>query len=181
MAAKNLVHLGISNLCVIGGDGSLTGADLFRQEWPYFMNAFLLEKTFTKEYLRDFDTLKVIGLVGSIDNDFFGTDITIGVDSALHRIVEAIDIIQTTAHSHQRAFVLEVMGRHCGYLALMSGLAANADYIFLPEVPQKVTWRDDILEKIDDIKNLLDKRAIVVIVSEGAVDASGSPIKSSDV
>ena len=65
-------------------------------------------------------------MVGSIDNDMFGTDMTIGADTALHRITEAIDAITSTAASHQRTFVVEVMGRNCGYLALMSGMAAGA-------------------------------------------------------
>ena len=79
--------------------------------------------------------LALVGLVGSIDNDMFGTDMTIGADTALHRIVEAVDAIQSTASSHQRAFVIEVMGRRCGYLALMGGLATGANFAFIPENP----------------------------------------------
>ena len=77
----------------------------------------------------------IAGLVGSIDNDMVGTDMTIGADSALHRIVEAIDAVGSTAASHQRSFVIEVMGRHCGYLALMSAIAGGADYVLIPENP----------------------------------------------
>ncbi len=73
--------------------------------------------------------LHIVGLVGSIDNDMFGTDMTIGADSALHRITEAIDAISSTAASHQRTFVVKVMGRNCGYLALMGGLATGADWV----------------------------------------------------
>ena len=65
--------------------------------------------------------LNIVGMVGSIDNDFCGTDMTIGTDSALHRIIEAVDAIKPTALSHQRTFIMEVMGRHCGYLALVAG------------------------------------------------------------
>ncbi|CAI9577558.1 unnamed protein product [Staurois parvus] len=77
-------------------------------------------------------------MVGSIDNDFCGTDMTIGNDSALHRIIEVVDAIMTTAQSHQRTFVLEVMGQHCGYLTLVSALACGADWVFLPELQANV-------------------------------------------
>ena len=79
--------------------------------------------------------LALVGMVGSIDNDMFGTDMTIGADTALHRITEAIDAIQSTASSHQRSFVIEVMGRNCGYLALMSALATGANFVLIPESP----------------------------------------------
>lgn len=72
----------------------------------------------TEEQYKKFNHLHIAGLVGSIDNDFCGTDMTIGTDSALHRIQEAIDAIVSTAYSHQRTFILEVMGRHCGYCIL---------------------------------------------------------------
>ena len=78
--------------------------------------------------------LNVIGIVASIDNDMSDIEMTIGTDSALHRIVDAADSIKSTAGSHQRVFIIEVMGRHCGHLALMSALATEADYVFLPEV-----------------------------------------------
>ena len=78
--------------------------------------------------------MSIVGLVGTIDNDFCGTDMTIGANTALHRIVEAIDTITTTALSHQRCFIMEVMGRHCGYLALNAGLACEADWIFIPGI-----------------------------------------------
>ena len=79
--------------------------------------------------------LTVVGLVGSIDNDAFGTDMTIGADTALHRVTEAIDAISSTASSHQRTFVVEVMGRHCGYLPLMGAIATGADWVLIPEAP----------------------------------------------
>ena len=79
----------------------------------------------------------MVGLVGSIDNDAAGTDMTIGADTALHRITEAIDAISSTASSHQRAFIVEVMGRHCGYLALMGAIATGADALFIPECPPR--------------------------------------------
>lgn len=128
-AAKNMVTLGITNLVVIGGDGSLTGANLFRQEWQGLLDELVKTGEISEKMAREKNFLNIVGMVGSIDNDFCGTDMTIGADSALHRIFEAVDAIMTTASSHQRTFVLEVMGRHCGYLALVTGLGAGADYV----------------------------------------------------
>ena len=82
------------------------------------------------------------GLVGSIDNDLVGTDMTIGADTALHRIVDAIDALSSTAASHQRSFVVEVMGRHCGYLALMSAIAGGCDFVLIPENPPEEGWEE---------------------------------------
>lgn len=118
-AAKNLVDKGISNLVVIGGDGSLTGANKFRVEWSGLLDELKEKGDITNEQREKFSHLNIVGMVGSIDNDFCGTDMTIGTDSALHRIVEAVDAIIPTASSHQRTFIMEVMGRHCGYLALV--------------------------------------------------------------
>lgn len=113
-AAENLVKRGITNLVVIGGDGSLTGANLFRVEWTSLLDELLEQKRISAEDRTKFKSLHIAGMVGSIDNDFCGTDMTIGTDSALHRIIEAIDAIVSTAYSHQRTFIMEVMGRHCG-------------------------------------------------------------------
>jgi len=113
-AAENLVKKGITNLVVIGGDGSLTGANLFRVEWTSLLDELLETKRITAEERTKNKSLHIAGMVGSIDNDFCGTDMTIGTDSALHRIIEAIDAIVSTAYSHQRTFIMEVMGRHCG-------------------------------------------------------------------
>lgn len=113
-AAENLIKKGITNLVVIGGDGSLTGANLFRQEWGSLLDELVKEKRITQENRIKYKSLHIAGMVGSIDNDFCGTDMTIGTDSALHRIIEAIDAIVSTAYSHQRTFIMEVMGRHCG-------------------------------------------------------------------
>lgn len=84
-AAKNLIERGITNLVVIGGDGSLTGADLFRQEWSDLLDELLRNGEITQEQREKCKHLQIVGLVGSIDNDFCGTDMTIGTDSALHR------------------------------------------------------------------------------------------------
>ena len=118
-AAKNLIDRGITNLVVIGGDGSLTGADRFRQEWSSLLEELEKDSRISGEQKTKYAHLHIVGMVGSIDNDFCGTDMTIGTDSALHRIVEAVDAIIPTACSHQRTFIMEVMGRHCGYLALV--------------------------------------------------------------
>ena len=92
----------------------------------------------TKEQAEACGHLNIVGMVGSIDNDFCGTDMTIGTDSALHRIIEAVDAIKPTALSHQRTFIMEVMGRHCGYLALVAGIVSEADWVFVPEWPPEV-------------------------------------------
>ena len=112
----------------------------------------------------------IVGIVGSIDNDMVGTDMTIGTDSALNRIVEAIDDISSTAASHQRMFVIEVMGRHCGYLPLMSAVAGGADYVFTPENPPTPGWEEDMSEKLR-LGREAGRRESIVIVAEGAKDS----------
>src|SRR5512133_3399956 len=117
-AAMNLVQLGVDGLVVIGGDGSLTGADLFRREWPALLAELVQSGEINAETAAQYPNLVIVGMVGSIDNDFSGTAMTIGADSALHRITDAVDAITSTAASHQRTFIVKVMGRNCGYLAL---------------------------------------------------------------
>ncbi|XP_064215786.1 ATP-dependent 6-phosphofructokinase isoform X2 [Tribolium castaneum] len=174
-AAKNLVENGITNLVVIGGDGSLTGADLFRQEWSSLLEELATTGQITKEQQQKYRTLQIAGLVGSIDNDFCGTDMTIGTDSALHRIIEACDAIVSTAYSHQRTFIMEVMGRHCGYLALISALATEADYAFIPENPADVNWHEKLCHKLSQERHM-GQRLNIIIVAEGAIDRNGDPI-----
>ena len=176
-AVHNLVERGIDRLIVIGGDGSLSGADLLRQEWPSLI-AELLADGAIDEYTADrHPALMITGLVGSIDNDMIGTDMTIGADSALHRIVEAIDSISSTASSHQRSFVVEVMGRHCGYLALMSALAGGADYVFIPENPPDPGWEDHMCQLLKNGR-AAGRRKSIVVVAEGAQDSENNPITS---
>ena len=134
-AAHNLVERGIDALVVIGGDGSLTGATILRQEWPELLAELVEAGTIAQSRADAHRRLTLVGLVGSIDNDMFGTDMTIGADTALHRITEAVDAIHSTASSHQRSFVIEVMGRNCGYLALMSAVATGANWVLIPENP----------------------------------------------
>ena len=104
----------------------------------------------------------------------FGTDMTIGADTALHRIVEAVDAIQSTASSHQRTFVIEVMGRHCGYLALMAGLAAGANFVFIPESPPGDDWEEAMCSVLRAGRQI-GRRANIVLVAEGARDRAGNP------
>lgn len=122
-AAYNLVKHGIDALVVCGGDGSLTGADRLRAEWPEHLDHLLKDGKITQEMYDNHKHLNIVGLVGSIDNDLAGTDLTIGAATALHRICEAVDSISSTASSHSRAFVIEVMGRHCGWLAVMAAIS----------------------------------------------------------
>ncbi|OQV21160.1 ATP-dependent 6-phosphofructokinase [Hypsibius exemplaris] len=179
-AAYNLVIRGISNIVCIGGDGSLTGANLFRAEWASLLQELVDSLKITPEQQEQFKHLNIVGLVGSIDNDFCGTDMTIGTDSALHRIVECIDAITTTAQSHQRTFVLEVMGRHCGYLALVASLACEADWVFIPEWPPEENWPEQMCKKLAQEREM-GHRLNIVIVSEGAIDRTGKPITSEQV
>ncbi|ROI79342.1 ATP-dependent 6-phosphofructokinase, platelet type [Anabarilius grahami] len=153
-AAHNLVQRGITNLCVIGGDGSLTGANLFRKEWSGLLAELVEQGLIDEEASQKYSALHIVGMVGSIDNDFCGTDMTIGTDSALHRIIEVVDAIMTTAQSHQRTFVLEVMGRHCGYLALVSALACGADWVLIPEMPPEDGWEEKMCEKLSAYSHL---------------------------
>uniref|UniRef100_A0A8C2KNP2 ATP-dependent 6-phosphofructokinase n=1 Tax=Cyprinus carpio TaxID=7962 RepID=A0A8C2KNP2_CYPCA len=174
-AALNLVQRGITNLCVIGGDGSLTGANLFREEWSGLLDELVQSGQISEEAAQTHSALHIVGMVGSIDNDFCGTDMTIGTDSALHRIIEVVDAIMTTAQSHQRTFVLEVMGRHCGYLALVSALACGADWVLIPEMPPKDGWEEQMCHKLSE--NRADKKRLnIIIVAEGAIDQNNKPI-----
>nr|XP_055038012.1 ATP-dependent 6-phosphofructokinase, platelet type isoform X3 [Misgurnus anguillicaudatus] len=179
-AAHNLVQKGITNLCVIGGDGSLTGANLFREEWSGLLAELLQQGLIDEEATQKYSALHIVGMVGSIDNDFCGTDMTIGTDSALHRIIEVVDAIMTTAQSHQRTFVLEVMGRHCGYLALVSALACGADWVLIPEMPPEDGWEEKMCQKLSATRSR-GSRLNIIIVAEGAIDRHGKAITSSIV
>lgn len=179
--AYNMVVNGIDALVVCGGDGSLTGADLFRSEWPSLIEELISTGKLTLERAEPYRHLTIVGLVGSIDNDMAGTDATIGAFSSLERISEMVDYIDETAASHSRAFVVEVMGRHCGWLGLMSGLSTGADYIFIPERPPKHGQWQDELKAICARHRGYGKRNTTVIVAEGAVDDQLNPISSETV
>ena len=179
-AVANLVAHGIDRLVVIGGDGSLTGTDALRAEWPDHLGALLADGRITGDQASRHARLVIAGIVGSIDNDMVGTDMTIGTDSALHRITEAIDAIASTAASHQRSFIVEVMGRHCGYLALMSAIAGGADYVIVPENPPEEGWIDHMATVLRHSRDA-GRRSSIVVVAEGAADRQGNRITAEDV
>ncbi len=137
-AYDNMVAAGIDALVVIGGDGSLTGAS-----------------TFAKEY-----NVPVVGLPGTIDNDLGGTDSTIGYDTALNTIVEAVDKLRDTASSHERLFFVEVMGHTAGYLALNSAIASGAEAAIIPEMETEV---DQLAELINNGFRKSKNSAIVIV------------------
>jgi 6-phosphofructokinase 1 len=143
MAYETMRKEEIDALIVIGGDGTFTGARIFAQEF----------------------NVPIVGLPGTIDNDLWGTDVTIGYDTALNTIIDAVDKIRDTASSHERLFFIEVMGRDAGFLALSSALASGAEAAIIPERETKV----DQLEEL--IKNGFrkSKNSSIVIVAESEV------------
>lgn len=180
-AVRNLIHFGIDHLIVIGGDGSLTGANILRQEWPEHVRLLLKRKDITQEQAEAHPFFHVTGLIGSIDNDMFGTDMTIGADTALHRVTEAVDAISSTAASHQRTFVVKVMGRNCGYLALMGAIASGADWVLIPESPPDVDkWEEKLVDRLR-AGRAAGRRDSIVVLAEGARDREGNIIGSSYV
>ncbi len=148
IAYETMVNEEIDALVVIGGDGTFTGARIFAQEF----------------------NVPIIGLPGTIDNDLFGTDSTIGYDTALNTIIEAVDKIRDTASSHERLFFIEVMGRDAGFLALNSALASGAESAIIPERETHV----DQLEEL--IKNGFrkSKNSSIVIVAESEITGGAS-------
>lgn len=179
-AALNLVQRNIDRLVCIGGDGSLTGANMLSLEWKEHLAALVADGQISQAKADMHQFFVVVGMVGSIDNDFCGTDMTIGCDTALNRIVEAVDALMTTAASHQRSFVVEVMGRNCGWLAAYAALAVGADYAFIPEFPTSDDWREKMCRGIKRGREL-GRRHSIVIVSEGAKDHQGVHLSSDDV
>jgi len=149
-AYNTIKQLGIDSLVVIGGDGSFTGANIFAQEYP---------------------DISVIGIPGTIDNDLYGTDYTIGYDTALNTVIEAVDKIRDTASSFNRIFFVEVMGRESGFIAVNSGIASGAEVIMVPERKNQ----------IENIRNFLEERALknkssIIIVAEGLEEGSAMEI-----
>jgi len=142
IAIGNLQKNGVEGLVVIGGDGSLTGALKLHEEFGF----------------------PVMGVPGSIDNDISGTDFSIGFDTAVNTAVQAIDKVRDTAYSHDRVFVIEVMGRRNGFIALEAALAGGAEAVLIPEVPYS------IVEVCDQMKRAAAKGKLssIIIVAEGA-------------
>jgi 6-phosphofructokinase 1 len=181
IAARNLIELEVDSLVVIGGDGSLTGADLFRQEWPSLLKELVEFGEITQQAAEQHANLFIVGMVGSIDNDMFGTNMTIGADSALHRITDAIDAISSTAASHQRTFIVKVMGRNCGYLALMAAIATGAEWVLIPECPPMMdNWEEKMVADLRRGRQA-GRRDSIVVIAEGARDKLGNPIGSTYV
>jgi 6-phosphofructokinase 1 len=151
IAFNNLLKRGIEGIICIGGNGTFTGAKIFYEEFG----------------------IPSIGAPGTIDNDLFGTDFTIGFDTAINTAVEAIDRIRDTADSHGRVFFIEVMGRHAGYIALAAGIAGGAEVILVPE--SKNDW-----QKLSDyfIRDKSKKAFSIVVVAEG--DEEGGAYKIVD-
>jgi 6-phosphofructokinase 1 len=172
---------GISRLVVIGGDGSLRGANDLRQQWSELLNDLRETGEIDAATAEQHAFLGIVGLVGSIDNDFAGTDMTIGADSALHRITEALDAITSTAASHQRTFVVEVMGRNCGYLALMGAISGGADWVFIPEYPPDTDdWQSAMCDALR-VGRENGRRDSLVLIAEGAHDRAGVPITADQI
>lgn len=145
-AMRNLESAGVEGLVVIGGDGSLTGARILFEEFGF----------------------PVMGVPGSIDNDISGSDFSVGFDTAVNTALEAIDKVRDTAYSHERVFVIEVMGRHNGFIAVEVGLAGGAEAVIIPEVPYS------LLEICDAMREMhgRGKRSSIIVVAEGAARAS---------
>lgn len=139
-AYENIKKLGIDALVVIGGDGTFTGA---------------------AKFIEEFD-IPIIGLPGTIDNDLAGTDFTIGYDTAINTVVDAVDKIRDTAESHDRLFVIEVMGRDSGLIALRSGISTGAEAVLIPEL--EVDY-NAIMKRLDSSRK--NKSSRIVIVAEG--------------
>lgn len=150
IAYENLLKHGIGALIVIGGDGTLTGASIFAQEHK---------------------DISVVGIPATIDNDLNGTDVTIGYNTALNTIVEAVDKIRDTASSHERLFFIEAMGRNCGALALNSAIAAGAEAAIIPEI----SVEKDQLHELISQGFRKTKNSSLVLVAESEI--TGGAIK----
>ncbi|MFO8054256.1 MAG: ATP-dependent 6-phosphofructokinase, partial [Bacteroidales bacterium] len=140
-AFENLSSKGIEALVAIGGDGTFTGADIFGKEY----------------------TFPVVGIPGTIDNDLYGTDFTIGYDTAINTVVQAVDKIRDTAGSHNRLFFIEVMGRDAGFIALRSGIATGAEDILIPETETSI---EGLINKLKHDRRE-NKTSGIIMVSEG--------------
>ena len=179
-AVRNLLERNINKLVVIGGDGSLSGAEELREEFPSLVDELAERGEITFECAQKNRELFIAGAVGSIDNDLIGSEVTIGADSALHRIVDALDAITSTAYSHQRTFIVEVMGRNCGHLALMAALASGASGCFIPESPPPEDWAVKLCENIEEGVRA-GRRVNLIIVAEGARDINNNKLDAQHI
>lgn len=151
-AYQNLLDHEIDALIVIGGDGTFTGGGLFAEEYDF----------------------PIIGLPGTIDNDLEGTDLTIGYDTAINTVVNAVDKIRDTAESHDRLFIVEVMGRDSGLIALRSGIGVGAEAILIPEAKTEIS---ELITRIENSRK--DKASKIIIVAEG--DEAGGAYKVCEI
>ena len=147
-AVRNINEAGIDAVVVIGGDGSMRGAHALAEEG-----------------------IKVIGIPASIDNDVWGTDICVGTDTAMNTIMDAVDKLRDTAASHQRAFLIETMGRSSGYLAVMAGIVCGAEMTLIPEVSVTI---DEVAQAVEDAYRRGKTHAIIV-------NAEGSNVSTTDL
>lgn len=147
-AVRHMNAVGMDALVVIGGEGSLKGAYALHQQG-----------------------IKVVGIPGSIDNDVWGTSISIGTDTAMNTIMDAVDKLRDTASSHHRAFLIETMGRNCGYLAAMTGIVCGAEIVLIPEVP--VTF-EEVAKTIEEAYKRGKTHAIII-------NAEGSGHRTTDL
>ena len=148
IAYDNIIKHGISALVVIGGDGSLTGARIFASEYNF----------------------PIVGVPGTIDNDLFGTDTTIGYDTALNTIVESVDKIRDTATSHERIFFIEVMGREAGFLALNGAIASGAEAAIIPEIATEVDQLGEFIQQ----GFRKSKNSSIVLVAESELNGGAN-------
>jgi 6-phosphofructokinase 1 len=147
LAYQKLKSEGIDALVAIGGDGTFTGAKIFGEEYD----------------------LPILGLPGTIDNDLYGTDFTIGYDTAINTVTDAVDKIRDTAESHDRVFIVEVMGRDCGLIALRSGIGIGAEAIMIPETKTDI---NALLHRLEISRK--DKSSKIIIVAEGEEESGGA-------
>jgi 6-phosphofructokinase 1 len=153
-AYENLRSHNIDGIVAIGGDGTFTGANVFMKEYP---------------------EIAIMGCPGTIDNDLFGTDYTIGYDTAINTAMNAIDNIKDTANAHDRLFFVEVMGRDAGFIAMRAGIATGAEAVLIPESPTDI---ENLIKTLDsNHKN--KKNACIVVVAEG--DDAGGALKIAQI
>ena len=140
-AFKNLQAKGIEGLVAIGGDGTFTGANIFYEEFG----------------------IPIVGAPGTIDNDLYGSDYTIGFDTAVNTALDAIDKIRDTANSHDRVFFIEVMGRHSGHIAVSCGIGGGAELVMIPETSTTI---QDVIDTLNQGRDQ-EKTSAIIIVAEG--------------
>ena len=149
-AFDQLQKRNIDGLVAIGGDGTFTGANLFYEEYG----------------------IPIIGIPGTIDNDLFGSDYTIGFDTAVNTALNAIDSIRDTANSHDRVFFIEVMGRNSGYIAIQCGIGGGAEMVMVPETSTTI---DDVIQNLKEGRDK-DKTSSIIVVAEGKVHSNAHEI-----